>query len=293
MLDELTNFTELKMKISGVKIVVTAWTSQAMAKSRLHSVWIKAKNVPEELLNYQAICEMGSVLGAVEEVDLASLKSNDTVEKVETEGWNEEEASMRKRSSVDLQPNEFGLGDKGGKNPKVISKKVGSDEDLLSSQELNNFVKGMGVEIADDKELEMDEGELLKFQVEQQTVKDNKGKAKLVDQVEGTRKSSRLEGNEDIRITDKAINRAEAKDAFLNKGNNSGGIDWLEDKSGGDISKNKSDCTEGGGSGSRGDTLGASASAPAKAAPSLPQSTHIRPRSTRKRKPTHKSVYDL
>jgi hypothetical protein len=47
------------------------------------------------------------------------------VEKVETEGWNEEEASMRKRSSVDLQPNEFGLGDKGGKNPKVISKKVG------------------------------------------------------------------------------------------------------------------------------------------------------------------------
>jgi hypothetical protein len=78
----------------------------------------------------------------------------------------------------------------------------------------------MGVEIADEQELEMDEGELLKFQDEQQTGKDNKGKAKLVDQVEGTRKSSRLEANEDIKITDKAINRAEAKDAFLNKGNN-------------------------------------------------------------------------
>jgi hypothetical protein len=103
-----------------------------------------------------SLSEMGSVLGAVEEVDLASLKSNDMVrfkvhvksiarippvieigvkhllydiyfkvEKVETEGWNEEEASLRKRSFVDLQPNEFGLGDKGGKNPKVISKKVG------------------------------------------------------------------------------------------------------------------------------------------------------------------------
>jgi hypothetical protein len=250
-----------------------------------------------------SLSEMGSVLGAVEEVDLASLKSNDMVrfkvhvksiarippvieigvkhllydiyfkvEKVETEGWNEEEASLRKRSFVDLQPNEFGLGDKGGKKPKSDIQESGkvslipenqktsssefkeamissdphtnendkcneeggnlgdennekvdfedSDEGLLSSQELNNFVKGMGVEIADEQELEMDEGELLKFQDEQQTGKDNKGKAKLVDQVEGTRKSSRLEANDDIRITDKAINRAEAKDAFLNKGNN-------------------------------------------------------------------------
>ncbi|XP_020402754.1 uncharacterized protein [Zea mays] len=77
------------------------------------------------------------------------------------------------------------------------------------------------------------------------------------------------------------------------EGNNSGGVDCLEDKSGSDVGKNKSDCTEGGGSGSRGGALGASASAPTRAVPSLPQSTHIRPRSTRKRKPTHKSVYDL
>jgi hypothetical protein len=49
----------------------------------------------------------------------------------------------------------------------------------------------------------------------------------------------------------------------------------------------------GGGSGSRGGALGANASAHATATPSLPQLTHIRPRSTRKRKPTHKSVYDL
>lgn len=77
------------------------------------------------------------------------------------------------------------------------------------------------------------------------------------------------------------------------EGNNSGGVDCLEDKSGSDVGKNKSDCTKGGGSGSRGGALGASASAPTRAVPSLPQSTHIRPRSTRKRKPTHKSVYDL
>jgi hypothetical protein len=37
---------------------------------------------------------------------------------------------------------------------------------------------------------------------------------------EGIRKSSRLEKNEDIKVADKAISRAEAKDAFLNKGMN-------------------------------------------------------------------------
>ncbi|PWZ52177.1 hypothetical protein Zm00014a_041484, partial [Zea mays] len=37
---------------------------------------------------------------------------------------------------------------------------------------------------------------------------------------DGIRKSSRLEKNEDIKVTDKAISRAEAKDAFLNKGMN-------------------------------------------------------------------------
>ncbi|PWZ31927.1 hypothetical protein Zm00014a_011619 [Zea mays] len=69
----------------------------------------------------------------------------------------------------------------------------------------------MGAEIANDQELEMDEGEILKDQDEQQTVKDNKGKARWVDQAEDTRKSSRPEANEDIRITDKGINRAERR----------------------------------------------------------------------------------
>jgi hypothetical protein len=121
------------MKISGVKIIVTRWSSNAMAKSRLHTVWVIAENVPEELLNYQAICELGSTIGAVEEVDLTFLKAKDMVrfkvhvksiarippiieigvkpfsydiyfkvENIETEGWNEEGASVRKRSSIDM-----------------------------------------------------------------------------------------------------------------------------------------------------------------------------------------------
>lgn len=38
--------------------------------------------------------------------------------------------------------------------------------------------------------------------------------------MEGTRKSTRLEATEDLKITEKAISRAAAKDAFLNKERN-------------------------------------------------------------------------
>lgn len=43
---------------------------QAKAKARLHTVWIIAENVLDEMHSYQTICELGSVVDAVEEVDL-------------------------------------------------------------------------------------------------------------------------------------------------------------------------------------------------------------------------------
>ncbi|PWZ04774.1 hypothetical protein Zm00014a_024870 [Zea mays] len=78
-LDEMMSFPELKMKMSGAKIAVVPWSSRAKPKSRLHTAWIVAENVPEELQNYQSICEIGSMIGAVEEVDLMSLDSEDIV----------------------------------------------------------------------------------------------------------------------------------------------------------------------------------------------------------------------
>jgi hypothetical protein len=40
---------------------------------------VVAENVPEEMLNFQAICEFGSMLGAVEEVDLKTLEIQNCV----------------------------------------------------------------------------------------------------------------------------------------------------------------------------------------------------------------------
>jgi hypothetical protein len=132
-LDGMINFLELTMKMSGVKIDVVPWNSQAKPKSKLHSVWIVAENVPKELQNYQAICELGSMIGAVEEVDLLSLDTKDIVrfkvhiksvamiplvvevgvkrflydiffriESLVEEGWNDDSINLGKRGSVEM-----------------------------------------------------------------------------------------------------------------------------------------------------------------------------------------------
>jgi hypothetical protein len=41
-LDELIHFPELKMKLSGTKILVAPWFEQPTAKARLHTIWVRA-----------------------------------------------------------------------------------------------------------------------------------------------------------------------------------------------------------------------------------------------------------
>jgi hypothetical protein len=149
-LEEMISFPELKMKMSGAKIVVVPWSSRAKPKSRLHNVWVIAENVPEELQNYQSICEIGSMIGAVEEVDLMSLDSDDIVrfkihiksvamippvvevavkpflydiffriESICDEGWNDDSVNLGKRASVQIHGSSDPLFDKSGKNPRI------------------------------------------------------------------------------------------------------------------------------------------------------------------------------
>jgi hypothetical protein len=148
-LDEMISFPELKMKMSGAKIVVVPWSSRAKPKSRLHIVWVVAENVPKELQKYQSICEIGSMIGAVEEVDLMSLDSDDVVrfnihiksvamiplvvevavkpflydiffriESICDEGWNDDSVNLVKRASVQIHGINDPLFDKSGKKPR-------------------------------------------------------------------------------------------------------------------------------------------------------------------------------
>ncbi|KAL5681205.1 hypothetical protein ACJX0J_007590, partial [Zea mays] len=178
--------------MSGAKISVSSWSSQDKPKSKLHSVWIVAENVPEELRNYQAICELGSTIGAVEEVDINSLNSKEIVRfKVHVKSvamippslklvsnlfcWNDDSVNLGKRASVDRQGfGDISLGkyakksksgdeDSGSVSEQSESMKMGkgsegtkgyldsqgnedeefndSEDDLLDSQELDEFIK--------------------------------------------------------------------------------------------------------------------------------------------------------
>jgi hypothetical protein len=161
-LDEMISFPELKMKMSGAKIVVVPWSSRAKPKSRLHTAWIVAENVPEELQNYQSICEIGSMIGAVEEVDLMSLDSEDIlrfkvhiksvamippvvevavkpflydiyfrIESISDEGWNDDTINLGKRASVDIHGINDPVFDKSGKNLEMMMKAVMKTQYLI------------------------------------------------------------------------------------------------------------------------------------------------------------------
>jgi hypothetical protein len=106
-----------------------------------------------------------------------------------------------------------------GKDGKKIEKEAGveenkedsdekldfgdSEEDLLSSQELEGLVKYMGVDIGDPHEDVLSPKEDDNVQEDLQMAKVKKGKAKISSKNEGTRKSCGLEATEDIKVADK------------------------------------------------------------------------------------------
>jgi hypothetical protein len=102
-----------------------------------------------------------------------------------------------------------------------------NEDDLLSSQELEEFAKDME-EMQTDFQAKV--GEVLSIpstKDEKQDLVGKKSSEILISTTKGIRKSSRLEKNEDIKVADKAISRAKAKDAFLNKGMNNNSFSLL------------------------------------------------------------------
>jgi hypothetical protein len=96
-----------------------------------------------------------------------------------------------------------------------------SEDDLLSSQDLGELAKD------DDVVLPSHQDKISKILVGAQTEGTGKNDGEKqamnmeVDHVEGIRRSSRLESNDEMKITDKATARAMAKGDFINKGMNS------------------------------------------------------------------------
>ena len=59
---------------ANLLINVQQWTDAALAAGKLSIVWVKVKGVPKTLKNFQSLCEVGSTIGQVLEVDMESVK---------------------------------------------------------------------------------------------------------------------------------------------------------------------------------------------------------------------------
>jgi hypothetical protein len=92
-----------------------------------------------------------------------------------------------------------------------------NEDDLLCSQDLEEFAKDEDLVLSTLQEKE--NMNLVELQTEDASkdIGDKKGVTMEGDHVEGIRRSSRLESNDEMKIAEKATTRAMAKDAFITK----------------------------------------------------------------------------
>ncbi|KQJ84551.1 hypothetical protein BRADI_5g21583v3 [Brachypodium distachyon] len=70
----LADFEDFKFKGTETYIKVERASQDVKPKGRMHTIWARAEDVPNEMKNYKGICEIGSLIGAVEEVDMQILQ---------------------------------------------------------------------------------------------------------------------------------------------------------------------------------------------------------------------------
>jgi hypothetical protein len=75
----MMEFDEFKLKGTGAYIKVSSVSKKVVLVGRLYSVWARAEGVPDEVKHYKGICEVGSLIGAVDDVDMQILANLDVV----------------------------------------------------------------------------------------------------------------------------------------------------------------------------------------------------------------------
>jgi hypothetical protein len=75
----MMEFDEFRLKGTGAYIKVSSVTKKVVPVGRLYSVWARAEGVPDEMKHYKGICEVGSLIGAVDDVDIQILSDLDVV----------------------------------------------------------------------------------------------------------------------------------------------------------------------------------------------------------------------
>lgn len=76
---EVSPFSSMTLRGSGAQVSVSKWTPETMAAGKLHIVWVKVTGVRDTMKSFHALCEIGSCLGVVQEIDIDLLETHDLV----------------------------------------------------------------------------------------------------------------------------------------------------------------------------------------------------------------------
>jgi hypothetical protein len=75
----MMEFEEFRLKGTNAFIKVSNVNKKVLPVGRLFSVWARAEGVPDESKHYKGICEVGSLIGVVDDVDMQILSDLDVV----------------------------------------------------------------------------------------------------------------------------------------------------------------------------------------------------------------------
>jgi hypothetical protein len=78
-INEVSIYDWVTLRGAHIKVNVKQWSDENLADGKLDIVWVRAKRVPKTLKNYQGICEVGSNLGQVIEVDMEDFRKNGSI----------------------------------------------------------------------------------------------------------------------------------------------------------------------------------------------------------------------
>jgi hypothetical protein len=78
-INEVSIYDWVTLRGAHIKVNVKQWSYENLAAGKLDIVWVRAKRVPKALKNYQEICEVGSTLGHVVEVDMEAFRRDGSI----------------------------------------------------------------------------------------------------------------------------------------------------------------------------------------------------------------------
>lgn len=76
---ELNQFNNFNLVGERAEVVVSRCPPENLAAFKLTSVWVRVCGVPDDLMNYNGFCLVGSLLGTVQELDMPTYRKMEIV----------------------------------------------------------------------------------------------------------------------------------------------------------------------------------------------------------------------